>query len=105
LFLQRLAIGEHRFFELRRATLAVPEGPQHSAQIVLGYGPVERYTLASSFLQRLAIGDDGLFELRRATLAVPEGPQRIAQFVLRHGPFERHTLAGRHLDQPFEPPD
>src|SRR5262249_60256628 len=92
-FLQRLAKGGDGLFELRRPSLALPEGAKRIAHIVLGRGPVEWHALARPFLQRLVKGGDGLFELRRPSLALPEGAKRIAQIVLRHGPIERHALA------------
>ncbi len=72
LLLQRLTIGDERLFELRRLVLALSQGCQRKAQIVLGHSPVERHALAGLLRQRLAIGDDGLFELRRPAFALPK---------------------------------
>ena len=61
-FLERFAVGGDRFFEARRADLALAERSQRSAEIVLGRGPLQRHALAGAFLERLAVGGDRLFE-------------------------------------------
>src|SRR5262245_33584962 len=92
-FLQRLAIGDDRLFELRRPALALPEERKRTAQTVLGHGPIEWHALKGTFLQRPAIRRDALFHLGRPALAPAEARKRTAQTVLGHGPIEWHALA------------
>src|SRR5262245_17828493 len=110
IFLQRLAKGSQRLFELRRPILALPEACERRAEIVLGRGPLQRRPLARSFFQRLSICCDRLLEFRGSTFTRSNDLERVGQTALGHGPFEWHAFADRlskHLtmdgDGLFEP--
>ena len=51
--------GLDGLLEALGAALALAEGPQRSAQVHLGHGPLEGYALAGGSLKDLAIALDG----------------------------------------------
>jgi hypothetical protein len=55
-----VAKGRDRLFQSRGAALALAEGSERSAKIVLGHRPIERHALARCFLQGVAKGRDRL---------------------------------------------
>ena len=59
-FLEGFAIGGDRLLQPRRSALALAEGLECIAEIVLGRGPLQRYALAGVFLEGVAIGGDRL---------------------------------------------
>ncbi len=75
-----------------------PEGPlaqfyERGAQIALGCGPTEWYTLAGPLLQRQSEGGHGLPQSRGSGFPLGEIYECEAEVVLGSGPIERHTLA------------
>ena len=104
-FFQRRPIGRDRLLQPCRAALALAEGPERVAEVLLRHGPFERHARASAFFQRRPVGRDRLLQPCRSALALAECPERVTEVLLRRGPFERHARAGAEFNQALVPRD
>ena len=93
------AVGGDGLLEASGAALALTEGRERVAEVVLGRGPGEGHAVAGVLREGGAIGGDGLLEPGGATLARAEGRERDAEVVLGPGPVEGHAVAGGLLKQ------
>src|SRR5260221_255764 len=91
--LQGLLVRRHGRFEPGGARLPLAEALEHTAEVILCYGPSEGHPLARLLFEGFLVRRQGRLELGGAYLSLAESPERVAEDVLDRGPIERISLA------------
>jgi len=77
--IERHAAGGNRLCQSRCIALALAQGQECKAEVVLGRGPLGRHREAGLNLERRAESGHSLCQARLAAFALAQGLQRIAE--------------------------
>ena len=70
---------------------------QRRAEVILGFGPIERHSLSGQLLQGSTLRGNRRLQPYRSSLSLTDHPQHLAQVNLSSSPIERIAVAGYFL--------